>query len=139
METRITFNGQTYDSIENMPPEVREQYQAVLNALSGEDHAEVASLLEGGAGIRIKTTVRRKIRVGGKDYDSVDQLPPELRAAYERATGQAAGGLPASAPVITSSIPAPTDREGSAVGTIFRIVLFVAMGAIVLVWLLLRH
>ena len=58
METRITFNGQTYDSLESMPPDVRQQYQAVLNALSGDDRAKVASLLQGGAGIRINTTVK---------------------------------------------------------------------------------
>jgi hypothetical protein len=138
METRITFNGQTYDSVESMPPEVREQYQAALSALSGEDRAKVASLLEGGAGIRIKTTVKRKIRVNGKDYDSVDQLPPELREAYERAVGKA-GGLPASPPAVTSTIAPPTDREDSMAGTIFRILLFVATGAIVAVWLLVRH
>lgn len=139
METKITFNGRTYDSLESMPPDVRAQYQAVLDALRGEDRAKVESLLGGGAGIRIKTTVTRRIRVNGKEYDSVDQLPPELREVYQRAVGQASGGLPTPAPAVAPPPPAPSDGEHSGTGTMWRAALFAAMAAIVILWLLLRH
>jgi hypothetical protein len=44
--------------------------------------------------VSIKVTVHRsfKIKVNGVEYESIDQLPPELRDAYEKAV-QAPPGL----------------------------------------------
>ena len=39
----------------------------------------------------MKVVVKRRIRVGGKEYDKVEDLPAELRAAYERALAASAG------------------------------------------------
>ena len=35
-----------------------------------------------------KITIKTRITVNGKEYASVDELPPELRAAYEKAISQ---------------------------------------------------
>jgi len=37
---------------------------------------------------RMNIAVKRKFRVNGKEYDSIDQIPPELRGAVERALVQ---------------------------------------------------
>jgi len=38
--------------------------------------------------VGVKITVRRKIVVNGKEYGSPEELPPELRPAYEKAVAQ---------------------------------------------------
>lgn len=138
MTTRITFNGRTYDGVEGMPPDVRAKYQAILDALGGEDRAKLESALGGGAGIRINTTVRRRIRVNGKDYDSVDALPAEVRAAYERATAGRTGAGPALDAAAATPVPPPAIDAGDARGGLVRTVLLVAAGLAVVAWLLLR-
>src|SRR5438132_14302338 len=37
---------------------------------------------------RMSIAVKRKFRVNGKEYDSIDQIPPELRGAVEQALGR---------------------------------------------------
>ncbi|MGA2381797.1 MAG: hypothetical protein ABSG61_00015 [Gemmatimonadales bacterium] len=85
MSARIVFNGREYDGVESMPPEVRQEYERILGALGAEDRDKVASALGHGAGLKLNVTVHRKFRVGGKEYESVDAMPADVRAAYERA------------------------------------------------------
>jgi len=33
----------------------------------------------------MKVTVKRKFRINGKEYTSIEEMPPELRGAVERA------------------------------------------------------
>ena len=141
MTTRITFNGRTYDGVEGMPPDVRAKYQAILDALGGEDRAKLESALGGGAGIRINTTVRRRIRVNGKDYDSVDAMPAGVRAVYERAMGNKVGEAIVVNTAPSASLPArpPAIDAGDSRPGLVRIALFVAAGLAVLVWLLTRR
>lgn len=40
----------------------------------------------------MNVNVRTKIRVNGKEYSSPDEMPPEIRRAYERAMAQVAAG-----------------------------------------------
>jgi len=40
----------------------------------------------------MNVNVRTKIRVNSKEYSSPDEMPPEIRQAYERAMAQAAAG-----------------------------------------------
>lgn len=78
MPTRITFNGTQSESPEAMPPAVRETY---LKAL------EVAR--QGGAGklfgtkVNVKLSTKMRFVHDGKTYESLDELPPELRATYQ--------------------------------------------------------
>jgi len=141
MSTRIVFNGQTYDSLEAMPPEVRAKYQAVLGALGDDDRARLESALGAGAGVRINSTVRRRIRINGKDYDSVDAMPPDARALYERAMAGRAADPGSAAAAAGGAMPAPPPAidAGDARGNLVRVLLVVAVGLAVLVWLLARR
>jgi hypothetical protein len=41
----------------------------------------------------LKVNIRRRIKVNGREYSDRRDLPPDLRAAYKKATTQAARGL----------------------------------------------
>ena len=68
--TRITVNGQTYNSVEEMPPEVRQQYEKAMGMLADKNNNGVPDVLEGsippGAATVIKqvSTTQRTIGAG---------------------------------------------------------------------------
>lgn len=51
-----------------------------------------------------KMVVKTKIRVNGKDYAGVEEMPPEIRAAYERAIASLSGQPPQPSGVTSVSI-----------------------------------
>jgi len=137
---KIVFNGQTYDDLDGMPPEVRTKYQGILQALGAEDREKVEAAMGSGAGLKINTTVRRKIRVNGKDYDSVEAMPANIREAYERAVAgkdsAAAGEL---VPAAMPSPPPAIDADDSRRANLVRVALLIVVGLAVLAWLLARR
>ena len=145
MSAKIIFNGREYDGVERMPPEVRQEYERILGTLGAEDRDKVEAALGHGAGLKLNVTVQRKFRVGGKEYENVDAMPADVRAAYERAVAadpSLASG--ASSPVTPSpgampTLPPPIDADDSRRGTLVRIAVWVVVGLVVLVWLLSRR
>src|SRR5689334_7120218 len=96
----IVIDGKTYHSIEEMPPDVRRKYEQALQALADsngnhipdvlenilldKDNNGVPDLLENlGAGKQVTSHV--KITVNGKEFNGIEDLPPEARARYEAA------------------------------------------------------
>ena len=45
--TTITVNGQTYSSVDEMPPEVRRQYEQVMSLMADRNNDGVPDILEG--------------------------------------------------------------------------------------------
>lgn len=100
---KIVFNGAEYDSVEAMPPDVRAQYDKVLESLKQTGGDEVLSALQrvssgtgglgglGGLSGTIKATYR-EIVVNGKKYGSLGDMPADVRRLYEQALGQAGAG-----------------------------------------------
>lgn len=76
MGPRIRFNGVEYESVEAMPPDVREAFQSLVNAWPG----GVADLLQG----KGRPQPQNTYVVGGQSYPSVEALPPEVRRAVEQ-------------------------------------------------------
>jgi hypothetical protein len=144
---KIVFNGREYDGIEAMPPEVRQQFEAALNALGEEDRARLESAEGQGAGLKIDLTVHRKYKVNGVEYDSVDAMPAHVRAAFEKAleanpslrdTATSIPTLkrsPGGAPVLPPAIDAADARRASLV----RVAVWAVIGLVVLIWLLTRR
>jgi hypothetical protein len=147
MSAKIVFNGREYDGIESMPPEVRQEYERVLGALGAEDRDKVASALGQGAGLKVNVTVHRKFRVNGKDYESVDAMPADVRAAFERALSanpslqdtSTSFPKPSISPGAMPTVPPAIDADDARRGTLLRIALWVVAGLVVLVWLLSRR
>ena len=101
---RIVIDGKTYHSLNEMPADVRARYEQALRSLKDQDGNRVPDALEGNnlladanrdgvPGLIESTegaplvTNRLKVLVDGQEYNSLDDLPPEVRARYELAMG----------------------------------------------------
>src|SRR6266498_3909586 len=90
INTPLNFNGKTYNSLDDMPPDVRAQYEAVSNVFADKNQNGVPDIMEnlmGAGAIRMQTNT---IIYDGKTYTNVNDLPPEVRAKYEAAMGKLA-------------------------------------------------
>ncbi len=64
--------------------------------------------------MKVNVTVKRRIVVNGKEYGSVDELPDDARAAYERALARgAAAGAGDASPQTTGEIVVNGQRYAS--------------------------
>ncbi len=94
--TKITVNGQQYDSPEAMPPDVRRIYDDAMRAagpsLAGEKSDGSTQVLAGRIGQRLgaSVVVNKVITVNNRTYGSLDELPPDVRQLYEDAVKGAA-------------------------------------------------
>jgi len=142
---KIVFNGKEYDSVEQMPPDVRKEYEVALETLRKSGGEEILTVLQrdmGVSGTHIKATVR-EIVVNGKKYDSVAAMPPDVRRVYEQALARVApGGAavgPPVAPAARAIRPPPIPDDADAPGSgLWRVVLWIVAGAAVAWWLLRR-
>ncbi|NWG34087.1 MAG: hypothetical protein HXY42_06560 [Chloroflexi bacterium] len=78
--TRIVIDGKTYNSVNEMPPEIRAKYEQATADAKRERTADFA-----GQTAQPFAFNAMKFVVDGKEYDSLDDLPPEARAKYEEA------------------------------------------------------
>jgi hypothetical protein len=132
---KIVFNGTEYDGVEAMPPDVRQTYEAALASLRQTGDSGVASLLAHAGALKVKTTVRAEFVVNGKKYGSLEEMPSAVRQLYERAL--AAGAPAGEAPHALR--PPPVLQDDQARGTRWwRLLLWLALGALAAVWLLRR-
>lgn len=101
---RIVIDGKTYNSIDELPEDLRQKYEEAMRKLDQNQNG-IPDILEGGnlftdqdqngvpdafeaiASItgNPKILNAAKILVNGQAYDNLDQLPPEVRAKYELA------------------------------------------------------
>jgi hypothetical protein len=152
---KIVLNGKEYDGVESMPPDVRKDYEAVLESLQATGGDEVLSLLRSGEHTNIKASFR-EIVVNGKSYGSVDEMPADVRRTYEEAVARMGGGgggggggeigsrpprpsRPLSQPPIPDEHAGKKERRGGSwLGAIVRALFWMAVGAAITVWVL-RH
>lgn len=145
MSLKIVFNGADYDSVEAMPPDVRAQYEKVLESLKQTGGDEVLSALQRvssggslGVGGTIKATYR-EIVVNGKKYGNVGEMPPDVRRLYDQALGQVGAGTSPGRPSAGALRPPPVVEEDQPQGSgILRILLWMALGAAIALWLVRR-
>ena len=82
----ILIDGKTYKSVDEMPEEVRREYERAISSLKDQNGNRIPDIVEGTAGEKVVANAI-KIIVDGKEFNSIDQLPPEARAKYEKAMG----------------------------------------------------
>ena len=95
--TKITINGQQYDSPEAMPPDVRRMYEEAMRVAGsslagakGGGNTQVFTGHTGGLGASV--VVNRVITVNDRTYGSIDELPPDVRQLYEQTLKGASPG-----------------------------------------------
>ena len=94
MGTRIEVNGVAYDSVEAMPADVRRVYEETLaraRELSDRAGAGVPAVTHQG-GVTLRTTVRKRFIVNGKEYDDESAMPADVRRVYDQAMHAAGKG-----------------------------------------------
>jgi hypothetical protein len=101
---RIVIDGKTYNSVDEMPEDVRRKYEEAMrgfqefspqnisgaiedvkNIFADKDRNGIPDVLEGNPVINLAGGM--KFVVDGQTYNSMDELPPEARAKYEQAMG----------------------------------------------------
>lgn len=100
----IVIDGKTYNSVNEMPEDVRRLYDQAMrsfkdqdgnrvpdaidpvNPLEDKNRNGIPDIIEGTAGAPIVANAF-KVLMDGKEYNSLDELPPEARAKYEQAMG----------------------------------------------------
>jgi hypothetical protein len=101
----IVIDGKTYHSVEEMPPAIRQKYEQAMqtlgdansnqipdafettNIFADKDKDGLPDILENIASSQA-TVSSMKIIVDGKEFNSLEALPPEARARYEEAMGK---------------------------------------------------
>jgi hypothetical protein len=95
MSTKITVNGQTYSSIEEMPPDVRAKYDRAMAAMADRDNNGIPDVLEHPAplGQRNIGVVRTNTRivVNGKEYENLEDVPLAMRNLIGNALHERSG------------------------------------------------
>ena len=106
----IVIDGRTYNSVNDMPPEVRRKYEQAMRLLQEANDNRVPDAFESVASDPMSILADKnkdgvpdvlenlttgqtilqsmKIIVDGKEYDGLESLPPEARARYKEAMGK---------------------------------------------------
>ena len=101
----IVIDGKTYNSVDEMPPDIRQKYEQAMRALGDANNNQIPDVFEslnifadkdkdGIPDILEDITASHavvnsmKIIVDGKEFDGLENLPPEVRARYEAAMGK---------------------------------------------------
>jgi hypothetical protein len=144
MSVKIVFNGQEYSGVEAMPPDVRQEYEAALDLLGKMGDRDIVSKLLHAVGLKVEATIRRNLVVNGKEYGSVDEMPPKLRQRFEQAVAAPAPGhrgavTPPAVQRRPASSPPPVVPDDQARRSpLLRIAWWIAIGALLALWLLRR-
>ena len=98
----IVIDGKTYKSMEEMPEDVRRNYESAMSQLADNDRNGIPDALENLTsladqnkngmpdafeGMVSNTISSTKIIANGNEYNGLDDLPPDVRAKYEQAMG----------------------------------------------------
>ena len=84
MET-ISFNGKTYNSIEEMPADQRAAYEQVMAFMKDENNNGIPDLFEGDVIKKMIGLANTRVVVNGQEMQNIDSMPPEARAKFEKA------------------------------------------------------
>lgn len=86
--SRITFNGKTYNDINEMPANERQAFEQMSSMLVDANGNGIPDLLEGDMVQNVfaaHSSQMHGIRVNGKTYHTLEDLPPELRQQVDGA------------------------------------------------------
>lgn len=74
---KIIFNGQSYESIDQMPAEVREEFLRLVAPLGDANRNGIPDFAERQGNNMV--SVDERIVFNGREYHSLDELPPDVR------------------------------------------------------------
>ena len=71
VKKKFVVNGKEYDSVEEMPADIRKIYEKAISGKAGIHHENVSSMSSG------------KIVFNGQEYENVESMPLDIRQMYE--------------------------------------------------------
>ena len=101
----IVIDGKTYNSVDEMPEDIRKQYEQAMSSLKDEEKNQIPDAFESMNIFADKdrdgipdafqnmptnnvVSSSMKIIVNGKEFNGLEDLPPDVRARYEQAMGK---------------------------------------------------
>jgi len=101
---RIVIDGKTYNSVDEMPKDVRRNYEQAMRGFKEDNTKDISGALDNVKSIFAENIHNRvpdvidnnqviniaggmKFVVDGQVFNNVDELPPDARAKYEQAMG----------------------------------------------------
>jgi hypothetical protein len=72
IKTKVRFNGQDYDSVEAMPPDIRQKFEKIMAGMQKPD------------GSRVVIQTSKKVVFNGQEYAGVEAMPEEVRRQYHQ-------------------------------------------------------
>ena len=84
MET-ISFNGKTYNSLEEMSADQRAAYEQVMSFMKDENNNGIPDMFEGDAIQKMIGMASTSVVVNGQEVQSIESLSPEARAKFDKA------------------------------------------------------
>lgn len=101
----IVIDGKRYNSVEEMPSDIRQKYEQAMRSLGDSNRNQIPDAFEtmnsfadkdkdGAPDVLENITAGHhvvnsmKVIVDGKEFDGLEDLPPEARARYEEAMGK---------------------------------------------------
>jgi hypothetical protein len=81
----ISFNGKTYNSIEEMPVDQRAAYEQVMAFMKDENHNGIPDMFEGDVIQKMIGMASTRIIVNGQEMQGMESLSPEARAKFDKA------------------------------------------------------
>jgi hypothetical protein len=97
----LSFNGKTYNSLEEMPADQRAAYEQVMAFMKDENNNGIPDMFEGDTIQKmIKMSANTRVMVNGQEVLGLDALQPEVREKFDRAmqTLERLGILPTGMP-----------------------------------------
>jgi len=82
----ISFDGKTYNSLEEMPADQRAAYEQVMAFMKDENNNGIPDMFEGDVIQKmIGLAANTRIIVNGQEVQGLEALPPEARAKFDNA------------------------------------------------------
>ena len=81
----ISFNGKTYNSLEEMPADQRAAYEQVMAFMKDENNNGIPDMFEGDVIQKMIGMASTRVIVNGQEMQSMETLPPEARAKFDKA------------------------------------------------------
>jgi hypothetical protein len=81
----ISFNGKTYNSLEEMPADQRAAYDAVMNFMKDENNNGIPDMFEGDVMQKMMGMAGTRVLINGQEMQSVEALSPEAKAKFDKA------------------------------------------------------
>jgi hypothetical protein len=103
----ISFNGKTYNSLEEMPADQRAAYEQVMSFMKDENNNGIPDLFEGDVIQKMIGLASTRVIVNGQEMQNIESMPPEARAKFDKAMQKLnqLGILPSGAQALPSQSP----------------------------------